>query len=66
MGNGYWNKVLRIDLTERTTWVENVGEEVCKEVTGSAGYGAKVLLEEATSTCVAGGRAAPTGGSLCA
>ena len=48
MGNGYWNKVLRVDLTKRTTWVENVGDEVWKDVTGGAGYGAKVLLEEAT------------------
>ncbi len=48
MGNGYWNKVLRVDLSSRTTWVENVGEEVWKQVTGGAGYGAKVLLEETT------------------
>jgi len=46
MNNGYWEKVLRINLTEKTVKKENVPVEVWKQVIGGAGYGAKVLLEE--------------------
>lgn len=46
MGNGYWHKVLRINLTSRTSSVDEVGEETWKELLGGSGYGAKVLLEE--------------------
>jgi aldehyde:ferredoxin oxidoreductase len=46
MGNGYWGKVLRVNLTDRTFREEPVGEDVWRRLLGGAGYGAKVLLEE--------------------
>ncbi|MDK2784621.1 MAG: aldehyde:ferredoxin oxidoreductase [Bacillota bacterium] len=46
MGNGYWGKVLRVNLTDRTFREEAVREEVWRKLLGGAGYGAKVLLEE--------------------
>ncbi|MCR4398182.1 MAG: aldehyde ferredoxin oxidoreductase family protein [Firmicutes bacterium] len=49
MGNGYWNRVLRVDLSAGRTWTETVGDEVWKAFTGGSGYGAKVILEEATA-----------------
>jgi len=48
MPNGYWNRVLRVDLTTGETRIEEVSEEVWKLCVGGAGYGAKVLLEETT------------------
>ncbi|NPV70374.1 MAG: aldehyde ferredoxin oxidoreductase family protein [Firmicutes bacterium] len=49
MANGYWNRVLRVDLTAGRIWVENVGDDVWKVFTGGAGYAAKVILEEAAA-----------------
>jgi len=49
MANGYWNRVLRIDLSSGDIRVEEVGEEVWKLCIGGAGFGAKVLLEEITA-----------------
>lgn len=46
MANGMWNKVLRVDLSNRKTEKEIVSEEVWKKVIGGAGYGAKVLHQE--------------------
>ncbi len=46
MANGYWGKVLRVDLTSHKTNSENVPEEVWKQVLGGGGYGAKILYEE--------------------
>ena len=46
MGNGYWNKVLRVDLASSEVITEEVGEETWKQLIGGAGFGAKVLLEE--------------------
>lgn len=46
MSNGYWNKVLRVNLTTGEIWTEQVSEETWKMCLGGAGYGAKVLLEE--------------------
>ena len=46
MANGYWERVLRIDLTGMTTTEEEVPEQVWKKVLGGAGYGAKVLFDE--------------------
>ena len=46
MGNGYWNKVLRVDLSTRSVKEEIVSDEVWKKVLGGAGYGAKVLHDE--------------------
>jgi len=49
MNNGYWGKVLRINLTDRKIKTEDVPEKIWKQVIGGAGYGAKVLLEETTA-----------------
>lgn len=49
MGNGYWEKVLRINLTDQSFQVEDVDEKVWKKFIGGSGYGAKVLLEETKS-----------------
>ncbi|MGE5485525.1 MAG: aldehyde ferredoxin oxidoreductase family protein [Ignavibacteriales bacterium] len=49
MANGYWGRVLRVDLSAGKTWVETVGEDVWKAFVGGAGYAAKVILEEATA-----------------
>jgi len=46
MGNGYWEKVLRVDLSEGRVKEETVPEEVWKKVLGGAGYGARILNEE--------------------
>jgi len=46
MANGYWGKVLRINLTNRTYKIENVSESTWKKFVGGAGFGAKILLEE--------------------
>ena len=46
MGNGYWERILRVDLSERTVKEEAVSENVWKKVLGGAGYGAKILYEE--------------------
>lgn len=43
---GYWGKVLRIDLTERKSKVEDIPEEVWQKFVGGSAFGAKVLLEE--------------------
>jgi aldehyde:ferredoxin oxidoreductase len=46
MANGYWNKILWVDLTSGTSRVEDVDETIWKLCIGGAGFGAKVLLEE--------------------
>lgn len=46
MPQGYWNKVLRVDLSSGAISVDKVTEEVWKLCVGGAGFGAKVLLEE--------------------
>ena len=46
MDNGYWEKVLRVDLTNKTYKIEDVPESVWKMFVGGSGFGAKVLLEE--------------------
>lgn len=46
MGNGYWERILRVDLSARTVQEETVSENVWRKVLGGAGYGAKVLHEE--------------------
>lgn len=46
MANGYWEKVLRIDLSGMTVTEETVPEQVWRKVLGGAGYGAKVLYDE--------------------
>ena len=46
MGNGYWETVLRIDLSEKSVKKDHVGERIWKNVLGGSGYGAKVLYDE--------------------
>ena len=46
MGNGYWSRILRVDLTSGRVSTEEVGEEVWRQVIGGAGFGARVLLKE--------------------
>lgn len=46
MGNGYWQKVLRVDLSSGTIRQEEVNEDVWKLYLGGSGYGAKVLHDE--------------------
>lgn len=46
MHNGYWNRVLRIDLSTGKIRVEEVPDHVWKLCIGGAGFAAKVLLEE--------------------
>jgi aldehyde:ferredoxin oxidoreductase len=46
VSSGYWDRVLRINLSDRSVWTEAVGEEVWKTVIGGAGYGARVILTE--------------------
>jgi len=43
---GYWNKILRIDLTNRKITKEEIDDEVYKLFVGGAGIGAKILWEE--------------------
>lgn len=49
MSCGYWNKVLRVDLSSGAITVEDVPNEVWALCIGGAGFGAKVLLEEMDS-----------------
>lgn len=46
MGNGYWQRLLRVDLTNRKTWVEPIDEKHLKQFIGGAGLASKVLLDE--------------------
>ncbi len=46
MGNGYWQKILRIDLTAGKSRVEQISEEVLKKYIGGAGLGAYILNKE--------------------
>jgi aldehyde:ferredoxin oxidoreductase len=39
MKNGYWGKVLRVNLTNKSYQVENVDENVWKKFVGGSGYG---------------------------
>lgn len=46
---GYWNKILRVDLTNRKITKEEIDEDTCKLFVGGAGIGAKILWEEISS-----------------
>jgi len=46
MGNGYWQRLLRIDLTNRKARVEPIDEEYLRKFIGGAGLASKFLLEE--------------------
>jgi len=46
MALGYWNKILRVDLTNRQSIEEEIEDEAWKLFLGGAGIGAKILWEE--------------------
>jgi len=46
MGNGYWNKILRVDLTLGKSITEEVNEKIWKQIIGGAGFGVRILLKE--------------------
>jgi len=46
MNNGYWEKMFRADLTNKTYKIEDVPEGIWKMFVGGSGFGVKVLLEE--------------------
>jgi aldehyde:ferredoxin oxidoreductase len=46
MGNGYWHKLLRVDLGQRKTQVEEIEEETLRMFIGGAGLGSEILSRE--------------------
>ncbi len=48
MKNGYWQKILWVDLTSKTTKVGDIEEDVLKKFVGGAGLGAWILQKELT------------------
>ena len=44
--NGYWKKLLRVNLTEKTWCTEDIDEAVLDLLMGGTALGAKILLEE--------------------
>ncbi len=46
MTSGYWNKLLRVNLTNREVTKEVIDDVTCKSFIGGAGIGAKILWEE--------------------
>lgn len=43
---GYWNKILRVDLTTKKITKEEVGDDIFKLFVGGAGIGAEILWKE--------------------
>ena len=46
MNNGYWQRLLRVDLTNGTASVEPIAEDDLKQFIGGAGLGAEILRRE--------------------
>ncbi|MCF7974193.1 MAG: aldehyde ferredoxin oxidoreductase family protein [Phycisphaerae bacterium] len=46
MSNGYWQKMLRINLTDRTSRVESINEADLRAFVGGAGLAAEILRRE--------------------
>ena len=46
MKNGYWQRLLRIDLTNREVTVEEIAEDELKRFVGGAGLAAEILRRE--------------------
>ena len=46
MKNGYWQKLLRVDLTNRKTRVDQIAEKDLKQFIGGAGLAAEILRRE--------------------
>jgi len=47
--SGYWQKILRIDLTRRKIIQEEISLSVLQKLMGGAGFGAKILYDEVGS-----------------
>ena len=43
---GYVGKILRVDLSERRTWSEDLDEATLRKWVGGVGLGAKYLYDE--------------------
>ncbi|MHC4742510.1 MAG: aldehyde ferredoxin oxidoreductase family protein [Planctomycetota bacterium] len=46
MGNGYWQKILRVDLSTESVSVEPIEEDDLRKYLGGAGLGAEILRRE--------------------
>jgi len=46
MPNGYWGKILRVDLTNQKINEEAISEEYCRKYLGGVGFAADILLKE--------------------
>ena len=46
MNNGYWQKLLRVNLTTRQTRVEDIPEDDLKRYIGGAGLAGKIIYDE--------------------
>jgi aldehyde:ferredoxin oxidoreductase len=53
MANGYWQKLLRVDLSKRESRVETISEGDLKRFIGGAGLGADILRREVASKTLA-------------
>jgi aldehyde:ferredoxin oxidoreductase len=49
MKYGFWNRILRVDLTTGKTWEENPGEDFYRKHVGGRGFIAHYLLNEVTA-----------------
>ncbi len=49
MANGYWQKMLRVDLTARKASVEDIAEDDLRNFIGGAGLGAEILRREVSA-----------------
>ena len=45
---GYQNRILRVDLTERTFSEESLSKELIRDFIGGRGFGVKLLYDEQT------------------
>lgn len=43
---GYWNKILRVDLTKRKVLIEKLNDKTCKEFIGGTGLATKIIFSE--------------------
>jgi len=43
---GYMGKILRVDLSKKTTSIESLDEKMARMYIGGRGFGAKVLFDE--------------------
>lgn len=49
MANGYWQKMLRVDLTSRKVSVEDIAEDDLRNFIGGAALGAEILRREVSA-----------------